>query len=63
MNWGWDGSYDNSTYIARSKQFYYNEDFSVLYYSTDVIAPVSWNVGGNNYSIVQYMLHGFRRRD
>lgn len=63
MNWGWDGLYDDATYIARSKQYFYNEDFSVLYYSTDVIAPVSWIVGGNNYYIVQYMLYGFRRLD
>ena len=61
MNWGWDGDYDDATYLARSKNYYYNEDFTELYYSTDNITSVNWHVGNKTYSSVQYMLYGFRR--
>ena len=63
MNWGWSGSFDNATYLVRSKHYYYNEDFSYLYYSTDDIMPISWKADGAKYTVVQHMLYGFRRLD
>lgn len=63
MNWGWSGSYDDATYLVRSKHYYYNEDFSYLHYSTDNIMPISWKAGGAKYTVAQHMLYGFRRLD
>ncbi|MBQ6311569.1 MAG: C10 family peptidase [Bacteroidales bacterium] len=63
MNWGWDGDYDDATYMARSKNYYYNEDFTELYYSTDNIANVCWYVGDTGYTVVNDMVYGFRRID
>lgn len=63
MNWGYDGEYDEATYIARSKHYFYNEDYSYLYYSTDHIYDVSWKAKNTKYTIVQHMLYNFRRFD
>lgn len=63
MNWGGDGLYDDATYLARSKQYYYNEDLSCLYYYTDNISSFNWQAGDDTYTVFMSMLYNFRRND
>ena len=63
MNWGYDGDCDDVTYLARAKQYYYNEDFSSLYYVTEGYSSMSWEIDDYNYTVFDSMLYNFRRKN
>lgn len=63
MNWGYDGDCDDVTYLARAKQYYYNEDFSSLYYVTEGYSSMSWETDNYNYTVFDSMLYNFRRKN
>lgn len=65
MNWGYDGNCDDATYLARSKQYFYNEDFSYLYYSTQSFPGINWQYTTPQdtvtYAYLRRILYNFTR--
>lgn len=59
MNWGWSGSCDNYTFLAKSifYSLYNGESYSDQY--TRIVEP-NWYVNGTTYNTVSRMIYGFK---
>ena len=51
MRWGYSdyNRIDNVRYNARTRIYYYNEDYSQLYYQSDIISNPKWKVDKSSY--------------
>ena len=63
MNWGWSSISDDVIYLAKSRVYNYNYDYTVLYnlYDTEP-SQISWPAGGYTFTNVFYMFSRFRNR-
>ena len=54
MNWGWDGDYDNLSYLAYSSSWWTRDESPIVRYYTP-----NWTAGNGTFTNMEFMLYDF----